>query len=150
MFFFEAHVSVYTPWQVALVGIPLVGHMYTHVGNSDMFVCVCRCSGVRFSQVCRLEDEEVTRMPPVRGGGEIGQTMFNKCRLQAADGDGQPSVRAAQARRSLLSVPRADLQLAAGGFPGLILFYLDFEMTGLDVLSLERTTLSKHRSGFIC
>ena len=85
-------------------------------------MCVCarfRSSlGVRISQVCRPEDEEVARVPPVRGGCEIGQTMFNKCRLQAADGHGQPSVRAAQARRSLLSVPRADLQLAAGGFPG--------------------------------
>ena len=94
--------------------------MYTHLGNSDVYVCVCRCfSGVRISQVCRLEDEEVTRMPPVRWGGKIGQTMFDKCRLQTADGHGQFSMRAAQARRSLLLVPRADLQLAASGFPGL-------------------------------
>ena len=118
--FFEARVSAYTPLQVALVDIPLVGRMYTHFGNSD--VCVCarfRSSlGVRISQVCRPEDEEVARVSPVRGGCEIGQTMFNKCRLQAADGHGQPSVRAAQARRTLLSVPRADLQLAAGVFPG--------------------------------
>ena len=47
-------------------------------------MCVCMCArfrrylGVRISQVCRLEDEEVTRMPPLRGGGEIGQMMTRR------------------------------------------------------------------------